>query len=154
MVAAMSHGNMSWVRRFTPTLVGLVVSGLLLAGAAPAGAQGATPVPAAASSIPGTHVGERLDWLLAELNAGLPTLTEANAGDSFTDEFLAALPPDQLLATLNQFAAIAPLTVLGVVRPPTDQQAIALISTGAGINIASIIAVDPEEPHRITYLSG
>jgi pimeloyl-ACP methyl ester carboxylesterase len=150
----MSHRRMSWVRLITLALVGLVATYLLLAGAVPAGAQESTPAPAAAGSIPGTRAGEQLDWLLAELNAGMPTLTAANAGDHFTDDFLAAFPPDDLLVTLGQFAAIAPLTVLGVVRPPTDQQAIALISTGAGLTFVSTIAVDPEEPHRITYLAG
>ena len=150
----MSHRRMSWVRRFTLALVGVVATGLLLGGAAPAGAQVATPVPAVAGSIPGTHVGARIDWLLAELNAGLPTLTKANAGDYFTDGFLTALPPDQLLATLGQFAAIAPLTFLGVVRPPTDQQAIALIGTGAGLTFVSTFAVDPAEPDRLAYLAA
>jgi pimeloyl-ACP methyl ester carboxylesterase len=150
----MSHRSLSWVRLFTLALVGLVTIGWLPAGAAPAGALVATPGPAAAGSIPGTHVGARLDWLLAEINAGLPTLTEATAGGYFTDEFLAAFPPADLLATLGQFAAIAPLTFLGVVRPPTDQEAIVLIGTGAGLTFVSTFAVDPAEPDRLAYLAG
>jgi pimeloyl-ACP methyl ester carboxylesterase len=150
----MSHRSRSWVRLVTLALVGSVATGLLLAGVAPAGAHVSTPGPAAAASIPGTHVGERLDWLLAELNAGLPTLTEANAGDYFADDFLAALPPGELLVTLGQFAAAAPLTFLGVARPPTDQEAIALIGTGVGLTFVVAAAVDPVEPDRIAYLSA
>ncbi|MCC6792478.1 MAG: alpha/beta fold hydrolase [Thermomicrobiales bacterium] len=136
----------------TLTLIALVATGPLLAGAAPAGAVVSTPEPAAASSIPGTHVGERLDWLLAELNAGLPTLTEANVVDYFADDLLVVLPPGELLATLGQFAASAPLTFLGVARPPTDQSAIAVIGIGPGLTFLTAVVVEAAEPYRIANL--
>lgn len=148
----MSHRSLSWRRLFIHALVVLITTQLILVNAAPVGAQASTPEPTTTSSIPGTHVGERLDWLLAEINAGLPTLTEANVGDHFADDLLTILPPDALLATLGGFAAAAPLTFLGVARPPTDHQTIALIGTGAGPIFTAVIAVEPASPFRISSL--
>ena len=91
-----------------------------------------------------------LDILAGEAQA----LTEAEITARFAPGFLAMLPPAQALATIQQIAAVyGPVTLDGFVRPPTETQALALVTAESGETFLAIVAVEGAEPHRLTTLS-
>jgi hypothetical protein len=149
------------MRRFRHRLLALgVVLALLgavaFAGPAGATAHGATPtVPAGTpgeAAIPATPVGEQLAWVLAQLNGGAATLTEAELAARFTPEFLAGFP-FTLLDLLRETAAqYAPVVVTGFPFPPTPTGAVATVDLATGEPAAVYLTVEPATPHRITRL--
>jgi pimeloyl-ACP methyl ester carboxylesterase len=126
-----------------------------------AAAHGATPAPspsdAAAASLDAlaqTPVGQQLAWLLAAVNDGGASLTEADVAEHISPEFLAVIPPAQLIGLVQQLAAgYGALTLQGVTRPPTAAQAVGLVSAAVGLQLALPIAIEAGAPHRITGLS-
>ena len=110
-------------------------------------APGATPV-----AIPASPVGDQLAWVLAQLNGGAATLTEAEVSDHFAPAFLAAFPVP-LLELLRQTAAeYAPVSVAAIPFPPTATGAVAVVDLATGEPAALYLTVEPAPPHRITRL--
>ena len=125
------------------------------------GAQGATPAPSPADAatasldaLTQTPVGEQLAWLLAAINDGGATLTEADVAEHVSPAFLAVIPPAQLIGLIQQLASgYGTLTLQGVTRPPTATQAVALVSATVGLQLALPIAIEADPPHRIAGLT-
>ena len=124
-------------------------------------AQGATPAPSPADAVTAsldalaqTPVGKQLAWLLAAVNDGGATLTEADVAEHVSPAFLAVIPPAQLIGLIQQLASgYGTLTLQGVTRPPTATQAVALVSAAVGLQLALPIAIEADPPHRITGLT-
>src|SRR5215217_4425422 len=107
--------------------------------------------------IPASPVGDQLVWILAQLNGGATTLTEADIRAHFAPAFLMdVLPAPVLLDLLRQSAAqYAPVTFTGFAFPPTVTGAVAhidLVDPGTGEQIAIYVTIEPSPPHRITRL--
>ena len=104
-------------------------------------------------SLPDMPVGLQLAWLLAMLNAGAGTLTEADLTAHIAPALLAVLPPEQLLGFLEQFAAAGPFTLQGFTRPPLATQAVALVTGMGGVPFVLPLSVESTPPQRITGLN-
>jgi pimeloyl-ACP methyl ester carboxylesterase len=126
-------------------------------GSAQEATPAASPTDAAAASqdaLAQTPVGEQLAWLLAAVNGGGASLTEADVAEHVSPAFLAVIPPAQLIGLVQQLASgYGALTLQGVTRPPTATQAVALVSASVGLQLALPIAIEAAPPHRITGLT-
>ena len=108
---------------------------------------GATPAP-----MPATPVGDQLGWVLAQLNGGSASLTEAELAAHFTPEFLAGFPVPLLDLLRDTAAQYAPVTVTGFPFPPTATGAVVAVDLATGEHAAVYLTVEPDPPHRITRL--
>jgi beta-lactamase class A len=117
------------------------------------GTPTASPSPGAVA-LPDTPVGRQLGWILEVLNGGAAALTVADVQQHFGAAFLAAVPADQLIATLRTIAGqAAPVRLVGFAGQPTATQAVALVESGVAPGTFSIsIAVDPTPPYLIEGL--
>ena len=107
--------------------------------------------------IPATPVGDQLRWLIGQLN-GTSAPTERDISAHFAPEFLQGFPSEVLAQTLQQTSAQSGgVTLRGFSTPLDRAQAIALLETEQSVEgtreVAAYINVEPEEPHRITYLA-
>ena len=140
------------MRRLLVPLVGLflLLPTLPIAAAQP-GTPGASAPPV---ELPTSPVGEQLAWVLAQLNGGAATLTEAELTAHFAPAYLTnVLPAPVLLDLLQQTAAqYAPVTVAGFAFPPTATGAVALVTLATGEDGAAYLTIEPIPPHRITRL--
>jgi pimeloyl-ACP methyl ester carboxylesterase len=101
-----------------------------------------------------TPLGEQLAWFLAAVNDGGSSLTEADVAAHVAPEFLAVIPPAQIIGFMQGLAGgFGALTLQGVTRPPTATQAVALVSTAVGLQIALPLTIEAADPHRITGLT-
>jgi pimeloyl-ACP methyl ester carboxylesterase len=117
-----------------------------------AATPGATPWPA--DGLAGTPMGDQVAWLIAAMNEGGASLTEADITEHVAPPFLAVIPPPQLIGLVQQLAeAFGTVELAGVTRPPTETQAVGLVMSGAGLQIALPISVEAASPHRITGLN-
>jgi pimeloyl-ACP methyl ester carboxylesterase len=124
------------------------------------GAQESTPAPSPADAatasldtLAQTPVGKQLAWLLAAVNDGAASLTETDVAEHIAPEFLAIIPPAQVIGLVQGVAGgYGALTLEGVTRPPTETQAVALVSAAVGLQLALPIAIEATTPHRITGL--
>jgi pimeloyl-ACP methyl ester carboxylesterase len=140
------------MRRLLVPLVGLF---LLLPALPMAAAQPGTPETSAPPvEFPTSPVGEQLAWVLAQLNGGATTLSEAELTARFAPAYLAnMLPAPVLLDLLRQTAGqYAPVTVTGFAFPPTATGAVALVTLATGEGGAAYLTIEPSPPHRITRL--
>lgn len=113
---------------------------------------------AAAASLPEglaqTPLGEQIAWFLATVNGGGAGLTEAEIAAHLSPNFLAAIPPAQIVGLMQGIAGgYGALTLQGVTRVPTESQAVALVGAAAGVQLALPITVENTAPHRITGLT-
>jgi pimeloyl-ACP methyl ester carboxylesterase len=119
-------------------------------------ANQATPEaePAALEALRQTPLGEQLAWFVAAVNDGGASLTEADITAHVAPEFLAVVPPAQIVGFIQGLAGgFGALTLQGVTRPPTATQAVALVSTAVGLPLALPLTIEDAEPHRITGLT-
>jgi pimeloyl-ACP methyl ester carboxylesterase len=138
-------------RLFLPLVVALLLMPVRPVAAAQDGTiLTGTPI----ASIPATPVGEQLTWLLAQLNGGAATLTEAEVTAHFAPEFLAnVLPAPVLLDLLRQTATqYGPISFTGFAFPPTTTGAAALVALATSERGAAYLTIEPTPPHRITRL--
>jgi pimeloyl-ACP methyl ester carboxylesterase len=106
-----------------------------------------------AATIPDTPVGRQLTWLLDQLNGEAAKLDAADVRAHFTPEFLATMPPEELLATMRRDAAEqAPIVFTRFSGRRTTTGAIALVTARGGERGAAYIDVEAAPPHRITSL--
>ena len=141
-------------------LASLVFALMLLPGLPTATAEAQTGTPGLSTptiEIPESPVGDQLVWILAQLNGGATTLTEADVRAHFAPAFLMdVLPAPILLDLLRQTAAqYAPVTFTGFAFPPTGTGAVAhidLVDPGTGEQVAIYVTIEPDPPHRITRL--
>ena len=141
-------------------LASLVFALMLLPGLPTATAEAQTGMPGLSTptmEIPESPVGDQLVWILAQLNGGATTLTEADVRAHFAPAFLMnVLPAPILLDLLRQTAAqYAPVTFTGFAFPPTGTGAVAhidLVDPDTGEQIAIYVTIEPDPPHRITRL--
>src|SRR5215213_2759735 len=141
-------------------LASLVFALMLLPGLPTATAEAQTDMPGLSTptmEIPESPVGDQLVWILAQLNGGATTLTEADIRAHFAPAFLMdVLPAPILLDLLRQTAAqYAPVTFTGFAFPPTATGAVAhigLVDPGTGEQVAIYVTIEPDPPHRITRL--
>ncbi len=104
--------------------------------------------------MPETPVGRQLAWVLAMLEDGASGLTTEEIGERFAPAFVAAIPPEQMVALTRGFAdAFGPFTFAGFTRPPTEIQANALVTGANDVPIVIPVAVDDAPPHRITGMN-
>lgn len=98
--------------------------------------------------------GDQLAWFIAAVNDGGTTLTEADVIAHVAPTFLAAIPSAQIIGLIQGIATgYGALTLQGLTRPPTATQAVALVATTVGTQLALPITVESDAPHRITGLS-
>jgi pimeloyl-ACP methyl ester carboxylesterase len=116
-------------------------------------ARAADHPPPAATSVPETPIQRQLAWVLAQVNGGVATLTEADITDRFSPDLLAAASPEYLMSELETYAAAGPITSQGFTRTPTDTQVVALVDGSGGLQGVLAISVEAEAPHRITALN-
>ena len=153
-------------RRILIAALSPIVALLLAAGPALGRVEAAAqPSPIAsptAGAVPDTPVGRRLAWVLATLENGAAALTEAEVSARFAPAFFAVLPPAQAVAGTRQaaaaigpasFHAIGPASFQGFVRPPTDLQAVGLVTGRSGDRFVVIVAVEAAAPHLIRTLT-
>jgi len=115
-------------------------------------AASATPVPI--DGLVDTPLGNQLAWFIAAVNDAGATLTEDDIAAHFAPTFLAALPPEQIIATIQGLAAgYGALTLDGLTRPPTGAQAVALVTAAVGIQLAIPLTIDPAAPNMITSVT-
>ncbi len=130
-----------------------VLSGLMaIPGLAPVAAQPAQTVTPIAESAD-TRFLTALDSFLTFLNGGVESMTPEDLEDVVAPSFLAGVPPEFVLAVLQQVAADAPYELEGFSRPPTAYQANAIVRGRSDVEIAIPVAVEPEAPHRITGMT-
>ncbi len=137
--------------------VSLAGSGAIAAGRFTASAaRQATPETETANldSLAQTPLGEQLAWFLDAVNDGGASLTEADVAAHVAPEFLAVIPPAQIIGLMQGMAGgYGALTLQGVTRPPTETQAVALVSTAVGLPLALPLTIEAADPHRITGLT-
>jgi pimeloyl-ACP methyl ester carboxylesterase len=136
-------------------LLPLVAALLLLPALPVAGVQdGTVPADPPIVPIPATPVGERLTWLIDQLNGDAAALTEEELTAHFAPEFLANVLPEPVLLDLLRQTAMqyAPVTVTGFPFPPTATGAVALVALASGERGATYLTIEPSPPHRITRL--
>ena len=137
-----------------------LVALMLLPGLPTATAEAQTDTPGVSTptmEIPASAVGDQLVWILAQLNGGATTLTEADVRAHFAPVFLMdVLPAPILLDLLRRTAAeYAPVTFTGFAFPPTATGAVAhidLVDTGTGEQVAIDLTIEPDPPLRIIRL--
>ena len=112
--------------------------------AEPVASPGATPV-----ALPDSPAARQLAWVLAEINADPVELSEQEAEEHFTAEFLQIVPPAQILAVMQEVAATAPVVVeeYGEMENGTSGGAILLLANGDRLQAS--ITVEPVAPYRI-----
>jgi hypothetical protein len=137
-------------RGFTQVFAFAITVALLVA------CSGAGPESTSAQ-IPKTPVGHQLRWVIGQLNEA-SALSEDSVTAHFSPEFLQGFPAEALVQTLRQTSAQAGAVTLEGFSTPLDRtQAIALLKTEQSVQgskrAAAYINVEPEEPHRITYLA-
>ncbi|CAN5838744.1 hypothetical protein BH20CHL4_BH20CHL4_16400 [soil metagenome] len=138
------------LRRFSnPVSVFMLVLSVTLAGVAPTSAQTST---VARSDIPDTPAGAQLEWALEQVNNGGTSLTERRIEDRFAPEFLAGLPPAQIIDVLRYYVAPAgPMDIARFEGGVTNERANALLSTPSRLWRVTL-SVEPGDPHRINEL--
>jgi pimeloyl-ACP methyl ester carboxylesterase len=132
--------------------IGAAAAGRFTAGAA----QLSTPEagPATPDALAQTPLGEQLAWFLAAVNDGGASLTEDDVAAHVSPGFLAVVPPAQVIGLMQGMAGgYGALTLQGVTRPPTETQAVALVSTAVGLPLALPLTIEAADPHRITGLT-
>ena len=146
---------MNRARNLVPTLVlTLALLGAIpSAGTRGARAQDATP-PVTPAVLPATPVGDQLAWVLAQLNGGAATLTEADIKARFAPAFLVTFPAPAVLQVMNETVAMGPFAFTSFAYPPIPTGAVALVTTGAGepAAVTITITIEAAPPHRITRL--
>ena len=98
-------------------------------------------------------LGEQLAWFVDAVNTGGSTLTDAEIAAHIAPDLLALVPPAQIAGFVQGLAeAFGALTLQGLTRVPTETQAVGLVATALGIQLALPVAVEATAPHRITGL--
>jgi pimeloyl-ACP methyl ester carboxylesterase len=138
-------------------LILVLTIALSLSASASASAPDASPATPdgtpGAGELPATPIGEQLAWVLAQLNGGAATLSEADIAAHFAPAFLAMFPAPAILDLLRQTAAeYAPITFVGFAYPPTAIGAIALVEAANGQRAALTLTIAPDSPHLVTRL--
>jgi pimeloyl-ACP methyl ester carboxylesterase len=106
------------------------------------------------ASLPSTPVALQLAWVIERLDPTSPGTTEESVREHFAPSFLAQLSLAETIETANQITdAYGPVSLAGFVRPPTNTQALILVTSPGGDELLVTIAVEREEPHRITALN-
>lgn len=135
------------------TFVGTALMGAAVSGGVglPTSMHAAQGTPAPAGALGQTPLGEQLAWLLATLNDGASALTAEDVSAQFAPGFLTAVPPDLVIAIIQQAASgLGPFSLDGFTRAPTETQANALTTSSSGLPVVVPIAVEPAPPHLIT----
>jgi hypothetical protein len=133
-------------------LASLVFALMLLPGLPTTGAEAQTDSPGLSTpimEIPASPVADQLVWILAQLNGGATTLTEADIRAHFAPAFLMdVLPAPILLDLLRQTAAqSAPVTFNGFAFPPTATGAVAhidLVDPTTSEQVAIYVTIEPD----------
>src|SRR5680860_168031 len=134
-------------RKFSnPFSVCILVAVVTLAGLAPISAQTST---VARNAIPDTPAGVQLAWALEQVNNGGSGLTERRIEQRFAPEFLAGLPPAQIIDVFRYYVGPAgPMEVARFEGGVTNERANALLSTVSGLWRVTL-TVESDDPHRI-----
>lgn len=126
-----------------------------------------TPIPTATSAPTATQpaatptiievfaspVQRRLGWVLDTLLTDPQSIDPADLEDTFTEEFLAEVPADDLLAIAADFRESYGLPQFErYIGELSETEALAQISTGAGADFTISIVVEPDAPYRISGL--
>ena len=139
--------------RLLPLILLCLALSLWLPLASVAGARTGKETLAPANVIPTTPAGEQLRWTLAQVNDGGPGLTAAAVADRFTDAFLSALPPTDLIAVFTGYLAPnGPMAVARFEGGVTATRANALLTTPSGQPWRVTLGVEAQPPYRIDNL--
>jgi hypothetical protein len=113
--------------------------------------QSPVATPAGEGGFAGTPMADHLAWFIDTVNSGGTALTEADIEAHMAPSILAVTPPEQVIAIVQGLAAgYGMLTYEGLTRPPTADQAVALVTAEVGLPLALPIAVEDAAPFRIT----
>jgi pimeloyl-ACP methyl ester carboxylesterase len=118
-----------------------------LATGVAAGAPTAAPQPA---GLPASPVGAQLHWVLAQVNGGAKTLTEADVRAHFAPSFLRTTSAAVIVKALKETAAFAPVRVQGLAGRATPRTAIVLVRSRGGGVWGAYATVERRAPHRLT----
>jgi pimeloyl-ACP methyl ester carboxylesterase len=154
--------------------VGLLLIGILLTAAVPAGTAtaGSSTIrndqvryckevdayrlkTCAKAILPAGPLGRQLGWVLAQLGGDASTLTEAEVRAHVSGEFLTVVwPPELLIDLFQQYVAErGPFTLVGFAYPPRARQAMALVQTATGERGVVPIGVTNRRPALIEFLA-
>jgi hypothetical protein len=104
-------------------------------------------------AIPRTPAGEQLAWLLAEVNGGSATLTQAEVRSHVSKHFLAEFPADRIVQLLKRSTtANGPVELTGVVHRASAIWAVAQVTVQAHRKLVIRVRVDAHAQHRIVGL--
>lgn len=135
-------------------LIALLIALVLFGSAVPAAAA----APAASNelptvAIPKTPAGMQLAWALEQINGAAATLGASDVVSHVADDFLAALPAADLIATFQLLSApLAPVAVARFEGGVSETRANALLFTASGEPWRIRLEVEPEPPHLIDDL--
>jgi beta-lactamase class A len=115
----------------------------LLAALAPANVGGSAAVPAAA--LPATQAGESLAWALDTVNGGAGDLTGRELRRWFAPDFLAALPPSDLISIFQLYLAPSGPMRLARFEGPTDGPRVRAILVAPGSDWRVTLGVQPAD---------
>ena len=125
------------------------VGGIPVSATAAPSLQSESPI-----TLPDTPVARQLAWVIERFDPAAPRATGEAVRERFAPSLLAQLPVEEAIETANQIAdTYGPVSLTGFVRPPTATQALVLVASPAGEGLLVTIAVEREEPHRITALN-
>lgn len=118
-------------------------------------ADEASPIasPGAMTKFPDSSAGQQLAWLFAVINGEEPMPEPEAMAERFAPSFLEAVPPESLIQTLDQMkAAFAPIQLIELVDPQTDQLLNAVFEASDGTKLTITISVEAVEPFLIDGL--
>ncbi len=113
----------------------------------------ASGTPVADTTIPDSPVGNRIAWVLDELNAQPLDLTSDDVNAAFSPLILTQVPAEQILAGFEDVAALGPFEFNGFWEPPTSTSAAGLLVSSSGDEYLMFIEVEVDEPYRLNGLN-
>lgn len=130
----------------------LMLAAPLLFVRARAAAAPIDPLPAGIE-IPDTSAGRELGWIIRQVNAQADGLTARAMRKHFDSAFLAAVPENQLIEILRDYAGTGgPFTVARFEGGVTETRAYALAVNPLGVVWRIRLGVTSDEPHLINEL--
>jgi len=100
--------------------------------------------------VPDTPVGVQFAWVLDQINGSARAVSEEEIAAHFSPEFLAQVPPPDLIAVLLDLAEAGPYTLTEFTADARPGAAAVLAAPAGRLTVEMAVARDP--PHGITLL--
>jgi beta-lactamase class A len=110
-------------------------------------------IPAPRALLPSSPVGEQLGWIMEQIGGDARKTRRSQIAERFTDEFLEALPIEDVQQTLRDLAETLPEVALARFEGTvTETHVAAIVTTGAIDDWRVSLGVEEKPPHRIETL--